>query len=142
MAASQINTFNRQAGFARQLVHRLMKAPLPQATLLNVNVPALPADQIKGVAITRQGVRRYHDIFEKRVDPRGKTYYWLAGEVMEDLEDQMPVPSSNPQILTDVQGMGQHLITVTPLQYNLTAVNTLNPLADWLTPLSQGISVI
>lgn len=134
--------FQPAADFARQLVHHLIETPLPQPMLLNVNVPALPADQLKGVAITRQGIRRYHDIFEKRIDPRGKTYYWLAGEVMEDLEDQMSVTSSNPQILTDVQGIGQHLITVTPLQYNLTAVNTLNPLADWLTPLSQGTSVI
>ena len=134
--------FQPSADFARQLVYHLVETPLPQPMLLNVNVPALPADDIKGVAITRQGIRRYHDLFEKRIDPRGKTYYWLAGEVMEDLDDQMPLPSANSQILTDVQGMGQDLITVTPLQYNLTAVSSLNPLADWLTPLSQGTAVI
>jgi 5'-nucleotidase len=109
--------------------------------LLNVNVPALPVNQIKGVAITRQGIRRYHDIFAKRIDPRGKTYYWLAGEVMEDLEDQQ-VSSADSLILTDVQAMGQNLIAITPLQYNLTANSRLNTLTDWLLPLSQGKSLL
>jgi len=129
--------FQPAADFANGLLHHLIANPLPQPMLLNVNVPALPAEQIKGVAMTRQGIRRYHDIFEKRTDPRGKTYYWLAGEVIEDLEDQ----PSDALTLTDVQAMRQQLITVTPLQYNLTATNTLSPLAEWLTPLSQNKSI-
>ncbi|WP_299490548.1 5'/3'-nucleotidase SurE [Acaryochloris sp. IP29b_bin.137] len=131
--------FQTAAHFGRQLVAHLFQNPLPKPILLNVNVPALPADQIQGVALTRQGIRRYHDIFEKRIDPRGKTYYWLAGEVMEDLEDE---GAADPRLLTDVQGMRQRLITVTPLQYNLTAINSLNPLSDWLTPLQQRQFVI
>ncbi len=127
--------FQPAADFARQLVHHLTQTPLLQPMLLNVNVPALPVDQIKGVAITCQGIRRYHDIFEKRIDPRGKNYYWLAGEVMEDLNDPMPLSSANAQILSDVQAMQENLISVTPLQYNLTAVGALNHLADWLAPL-------
>lgn len=131
--------FQPAADFAQGFLHHLIENPLSQPMLLNVNVPDLPIDQIKGVAITRQGIRRYHDIFEKRIDPRGKTYYWLAGEVMEDLEDEW---AADTQILTDVQAMRQNLITITPLQYNLTPTSLLNPLTDWLTPLSQRQSVI
>jgi len=87
--------------------------------LLNVNVPPVKPEEIAGVAITRQGIRRYFDVFEKRVDPRGKTYYWLAGEALEDVEqpDHLHLP---PDLPTDVQAIRDKYITVTPLQYNLT----------------------
>jgi 5'-nucleotidase len=76
--------FQMAADYALTLVQQLMAQPLPEPMLLNVNIPALPVSQIAGVKTTRQGLRRYHDIFEKRLDPRGKSYYWLAGEVLED----------------------------------------------------------
>lgn len=131
--------FQPAADFAKEFLQHLIDHPLPEARLLNVNVPALPADQIQGVALTRQGIRRYHDLFEKRVDPRGKTYYWLAGEVMEDLEDDQ---TTNVHVLTDVQAMRQNLITITPLQYNLTATHELTPLTAWISPLQQHKFVI
>ncbi|WP_299414474.1 5'/3'-nucleotidase SurE [Acaryochloris sp. IP29b_bin.148] len=131
--------FQPAADFAHQFLAHLIKNPLPQPILLNVNVPALPADQIQGAVITRQGIRRYHDIFEKRIDPRGKTYYWLAGEVMEDLEEEGMADSP---VFTDVQAMRQNLIAITPLQYNLTSIRALTPLTDWLAPFSQRKSVL
>lgn len=125
--------FQPAANFARALLEQLMAQPLPQAMLLNVNVPAIPESEIAGVAITRQGVRRYVDQFEQRVDPRGKTYYWLAGEILEDVvepgldsPEALKLKGSNldltwfQQIPTDVQAIRQNYITVTPLQYNLT----------------------
>ncbi|NER25938.1 MAG: 5'/3'-nucleotidase SurE, partial [Symploca sp. SIO1C2] len=86
---------------------------------LNVNVPPLPLSEIAGVKITRQGIRRYIETFEKRTDPRGKTYYWLVGEAIEDIEqpDHLHLP---PEIPTDVQAIRDRYISVTPLQYNLT----------------------
>lgn len=125
--------FAPAAAFAVQLVAQLEKAPLPELTLLNVNVPAIPPTAIAGVAMTRQGIRRYVDVFEKRVDPRGKTYYWLAGEVMEDV----PPPADQPDgTLTDVEAIRQNLISITPLQYNLTAPRGLTHLHDWQLSLS------
>jgi 5'-nucleotidase len=94
--------------------------------LLNVNVPAVNLEEITGVTITRQGVRRYIDVFEKRVDPRGKTYYWLAGELLEEVEPQgLHLPQDIP---TDVQANRNNYITITPLQYNLTYASGLNQL--------------
>ena len=111
--------FQVAAMFAQTLVNQIDKQPLPEPTLLNVNVPPVPLSEIAGVKITRQGIRRYIETFEKRVDPRGKTYYWLVGEAIEDVEqpDHLHLP---PEIPTDVQAIRDRYISVTPLQYNLT----------------------
>jgi 5'-nucleotidase len=127
--------FQPAANFAKALLDQVADCPLPQDTLLNVNVPAVPEAEIAGVAITRQGIRRYIDQFEKRVDPRGKTYYWLAGEVIEEVTEielesieSLKLKMSQldrewfQKIPTDVQAIRKNYITVTPLQYNLTCV--------------------
>lgn len=144
--------FEPAAKFAVQLIHQLEKQPLNLPILLNVNVPPVAAEDIKGTIIARQGIRRYFDQFEKRVDPRGKTYYWLAGEVMEEGEAELPAPSTpasnhnslvqaltatSTQFTTDVKAIKDNYITVTPLQYDLTAYPSLNFLDDWqVNPLS------
>jgi 5'-nucleotidase len=119
--------FQPAANFALTLIEKLAACPLPQATLLNVNVPAVRAGAIAGVKITRQGLRRYIESFERRVDPRGKSYYWLAGEVIEEI----PQPDHihlGAEVSTDVQAISDHYITITPLQYNLTDVQGFDSL--------------
>jgi len=123
-----VREFAPAAAFAQQLVTQLEKHPLPESLLLNVNVPAVAAEAIAGVAITRQGIRRYVDVFEKRIDPRGKTYYWLAGEVLEDVEDSSDF---DEYAMTDVQANRANYISITPLQYNLTSIQGLAALKDW-----------
>ncbi|NEO31759.1 MAG: 5'/3'-nucleotidase SurE [Symploca sp. SIO3C6] len=122
LASYTSKEFQVAAEFAKTLIDKLGKQPLPEATLLNVNVPSVKSSEILGIKITRQGIRRYFDIFEKRVDPRGKTYYWLAGEVVEEIDQPEHLHLSD-DILTDVQAIRDKYITVTPLQYNLTDVN-------------------
>jgi len=122
--------FQPAAEFAIELVNQFQQQPFPMNTLLNVNVPAVSAEEIAGVIFTRQGVRRYEDIFQKRVDPRGRTYYWLAGEAIEDVE-QTPDPLLGDEILTDVQGIERNYITITPLQYNLTNREALSMSPKW-----------
>ncbi|WP_058999567.1 5'/3'-nucleotidase SurE [Leptolyngbya sp. NIES-2104] len=109
--------FQPAADYACTLIGQLEKDPLPELMLLNVNVPAIERSEIRGAIVTRQGVRRYTDVFEKRVDPRGKIYYWLSGELLEDVEDP-DVPNDVP---TDVEANRDRYITVTPLHYNLTS---------------------
>jgi 5'-nucleotidase len=122
--------FQGAVEFAQRLIHTLEKQPLPEAMLLNVNVPSVPPQDIQGVKITRQGIRRYVDILEKRIDPRGKTYYWLTGELMEDVE-LLNEPSELDEFMTDVHALRQNLITITPLQYNLTHITELQKLQTW-----------
>lgn len=136
--------FQPAANFARSLLDHLAENPLPHLVLLNVNVPPVPADAIAGVMMTRQGVRRYIDMFEKRTDPRGKTYYWLAGEVLEDISEEEMEQAGMSGIRTlggdvewfrktptDVQAIRKNYITVTPLQYNLTCALGLESLQKW-----------
>jgi 5'-nucleotidase len=125
--------FQPAADFAAVLVRQLEKHPLPELTLLNVNVPAIERQEIRGAIVTRQGVRRYTDVFEKRVDPRGKIYYWLSGELLEDIEDP-DVPDEAP---TDVQAIRENYITITPLHYNLTSPSGLKMTQKWTLELSQ-----
>jgi 5'-nucleotidase len=90
-------------------------------TMLNVNVPNVPAAQIQGVRATRLGVRAYNDYFEKRVDPRGKVYYWLAGEAIEDGEEEG----------TDAWSIAHNLISLTPISFNMTDFPRLEQLHKW-----------
>ena len=115
------------AKFAKMLVDQLAQKSVLDLMLLNVNIPAVESDQIKGMKFTRQGVRRYVDVFDKRVDPRGKTYYWLTGEVLEDVEP--PVSFNLPEnIPIDVHVIRDNYISITPLHYNLTYPNGLKNL--------------
>jgi 5'-nucleotidase len=121
LASFTAKEFQPAANFALRLIVQLSQNPLPDHILLNVNVPAVTEAEIAGVMITRQGLRRYIENFQKRVDPRGKSYYWLAGELIEELEqpEHIYLP---PELPTDVQANGEQYITITPLQYNLTDV--------------------
>ncbi len=117
--------FQLAAAFAKILVAQLIEQPLPQLTLLNVNIPAIAWEEIAGVVVTRQGIRKYFDSFQKRLDPRGRTYYWLAGEAIEEVE-QPDDPQLPAHIWTDVQAIQKNYISITPLQYNLTDVSSIN----------------
>ncbi len=141
--------FQPAADFAVQMLSQLEKQPLNLPILLNVNVPPVAASEIKGAVVARQGIRRYFDQFEKRTDPRGKIYYWLAGEVMEEGTAELPTLSDqaatgeitsnlekelsaiSAQFSTDVEAIKDSYITVTPLQYNLTAYTALSFVNAW-----------
>jgi 5'-nucleotidase len=110
--------FQPAADFAAKLLSQLTNN-YPKPPLLSVNIPALPASEIAGVLVTRQGLRRYIEKFEQRLDPRGKSYYWLEGEIVEDIEQPEDI-NLPPHILTDVQAIRDRYITITPLQFNLT----------------------
>ncbi len=122
--------FQPGAKFAIALMAQLAENPLPAPMLLNVNIPPVEISEIAGVALTRLGMRRYVDTFQKRVDPRGKTYYWLAGEVLEELE-QPADPRLPEHVITDVQKIRDNYITITPLHYNLTDAAGISTLLGW-----------
>ncbi|NEO28313.1 MAG: 5'/3'-nucleotidase SurE, partial [Kamptonema sp. SIO4C4] len=121
LASFTSSEFPTAAQFALDLLSHLKQNPLPGNILLNVNIPPIQPDQVAGVKVTRQGIRRYIEQFEKRLDPRGKSYYWLAGEAVEEIE-QPPHAHLPQDIPTDVQAIRENYITITPLQYNLTDV--------------------
>jgi 5'-nucleotidase len=119
LASFTFGDFQPAADFALQLLEKLAATEYPKAPLLSVNIPPVQASEMGGVLLTRQGLRRYIEKFEKRLDPRGKSYYWLEGEIIEDIEQPEDI-NLPPHILTDVQAIRDRYITITPLQYNLT----------------------
>ncbi|MBW4559687.1 MAG: 5'/3'-nucleotidase SurE [Mojavia pulchra JT2-VF2] len=130
LASHTSKDFQAAANFAKILVAQIAAKPLPGLMLLNVNIPPVKWEEIAGVTITRQGVRRYVDVFDKRIDPRGKTYYWLTGEVLEEVEppEGLNLPQNIP---IDVHVIRENFISITPLQYNLTYATGLQQLSEW-----------
>lgn len=109
------------ADFIAALLKVLSTSGLPPRTLLNVNVPNLPAGEIAGVSITELGVRLYNDTFEKRIDPRGRAYYWLTGHAIEEGEAET----------TDVWAVKHNRISVTPVTFNMTDRPALALINQW-----------
>ncbi len=110
------------AGRAAALVAQLIiKNGLPANTMLNVNVPNLPPSEIKGVAITQQGRRHYGEIIVRKVDPRGKAYYWIGGKE----------PSWEPSEASDYAAVMSGCISVTPLHLDLTNPAALEEVRQW-----------
>lgn len=113
--------FEYAAEFVTRLAGVLARNGATSDTLLNVNVPGCSRDKIRGVAVTKLGVRQYKNAFEERTDPRGRTYYWLAGELVDtEHEDD-----------TDVAAIKQCRISVSPIQHNLTNFNLIDRLKTW-----------
>jgi 5'-nucleotidase len=98
---------------ALDVAEQMLAQGWPENMLLNLNVPPRPAEAIGPLRWCRSAVRRYTDQFEQRVDPRGHTYYWLAGEVVNDLEAQVSGPAAWP---TDVAQIHEGGAALTPLQ--------------------------
>jgi 5'-nucleotidase len=109
------------ADFASRLARRVLGNGLPKGTLLSVNVPPLPADEIAGVLVTRMGLRIYRDELVRRLDPRGRPYYWIGG----------PEPTGIEQEGTDIWAVANGYISVTPLQLDLTARDLVSTVREW-----------
>jgi 5'-nucleotidase len=113
--------FGPAAAFARRLAEQVARHGMDLWTLLNVNVPPVPQEEIAGVSITHQGRRQYVDRIDHRVDPWGRDYYWLHGRLHETEQD----PDS------DVHAVLQKRISVTPIHLDLTAPHLIDRLREW-----------
>lgn len=122
--------FQFAASFARELIRFVMQYGLGKGTALNVNIPAVPPEEILGVSITRQGVGRHLESFDRRVDPRGNIYYWLSGET--------PVDNGAPE--EDAGFLKKHWITITPITYDLTCTEEIERLQALPRPRHKDLS--
>lgn len=96
--------------YTRQVVELMLATKLDKHTILNVNIPSLPAELLKGLMICRQAYAKYEEDFIERTDPHGRMYYWLTGEFVnfDKGED------------TDVWALANNYISVVPVQFDLT----------------------
>ncbi len=113
--------YSTPAHFAHKIAALVAQRGLPQHVLLNVNVPSGPLGEVKGIQLTRQGLRVYRDQLERRKDPRGRAYYWIGGEE----------PTGVLADGTDFGALAQGFVSVTPLQLDLTAHNAQDYFKAW-----------
>ena len=113
--------FADAAAVAAEIVRMVQQNPLPKDILLNVNIPDLPREEMGGPLITRQGLRIYRDALVRRADPRGVPYYWIGGEAPTGLAEEG----------TDIGALASGLVSITPIQLDLTAQQSLTTLQKW-----------
>jgi len=106
----------------RRLIQGFIENSLPRDTLLNVNIPDVPFDELKGQQVTRLGTRHKSEPTLPDTDPRGETIYWIGppGKAQDIGED------------TDFYVTEQNYVSITPLQLDLTNYDRMNAITDWL----------
>ena len=122
--------FETSARIACFIATLIKEQALPPGVLLNVNVPNLEMNELKGMKITRQGKRIYDkNAIVEKVDPRGKKYYWIGGSRLswEQTED------------SDFSAIEEDMVSITPLRLDLTEYNAIKTLQGWESTLSQKI---
>ena len=102
--------FSAARFFIRKIVSALLTQKMDKHLLLNVNIPSVPLEEMKGIKICKQAYAKYEEDFDERLDPHGKKYYWLTGEFINFDKDED----------TDVLALSQNYVSVVPVQFDLT----------------------
>lgn len=113
--------YSAAAVLAADICRTLIEHDMPSNILLNVNIPPMPIEEIKGIRITHMGVKRYKNNYEQRYDPRGRPYYWLTGELIEEANDET----------SDIIAIEQGYVSITPIHYDLTKYDMIKELKRW-----------
>jgi len=121
MAHSDLMDYDGAARFVEKLMYNVIKNGLPFGTFLNVNIPGIPINEIRGVQWTNQSISRLSDGYEKRIDPKKNAYYWPIYDplIFKDQEN------------TDGYAISNHHISITPLQCDVTDYNSLKTMKKW-----------
>ncbi|MDH5541774.1 MAG: 5'/3'-nucleotidase SurE [Nitrospinota bacterium] len=112
--------FSKAVKHAVEITKQVVGKPMPEGTLLNVNIPA-PEVEVKGIKVCRQSSFTFRVTFDKRHDPRGLDYYWQGGDM--NLDDPDPE--------TDIRALKDGYITITPIKYDLTNYDFLESVRSW-----------
>ena len=100
---------------------KVIKEGLKKGTCLNVNIPNIKENQIKGIKVCRQGRAFWDDTFDHRKDPLGKDYYWLTGSFS----------SKEQAIDTDINYLENNYVTIVPTQFDMTCHDSVDELKKW-----------
>jgi 5'-nucleotidase len=121
LETSEHYDYPRAAKMAARVIERILANKPEPGSLFNVNLPAPSRGEPKGVKVVPMGIGRYGEGFERRRDPRGRTYYWMTYNPPYNIE--------GPE--TDVTSLCEGYITVTPLHFDLTRYDRLDALSGW-----------
>ncbi len=117
----KIYDFPKAAVHARIVIEQILASKPALGNLFNVNIPVLERGPIKGVKVLPQNVTPYTEKFDRRVNPRGRTYFWTSPDFL--------CPSPHPG--TDVEALAESYITITPLKFDLTDHERLGEMQEW-----------
>lgn len=113
--------FTFSAKYALKMAKLILEKGLPERCAINVNIPAVPTDKIVGAKIVKQGKSRVLEKFDKRADPSGNIYYWMAGKMITDETD----------LDADDGAIGKNMVSITPIHYDMTDYKTLDIMHEW-----------
>lgn len=116
------NNFETAARVVRAIVDQHIASPIPTNRLLNVNIPDVPYDELKGHEVTRLGARHHAETMIKQKDPRGHDVYWLGP----------PGKEQDAGFGTDFYAIENGLVSITPMQVDLTAHESIGSMNSWL----------
>lgn len=122
LASRSFEHLETAVAVAQQVVRRLIDQPFAKARLLNVNIPAVPLDELQGYALTRLGRRHVAQPVETAVSPRGETVYWVGP----------PGGQREAGPGTDFHALNQSRVSVTPLQVDLGDSDGFQEVGPWL----------
>jgi 5'-nucleotidase len=117
----EVTDFRFAAKVTKLIAKEMAGKDIPKGTLLNINVPDVPEGQIAGIILTKQGKSKWDDIYEQRVDPYGKDYYWLTGNLMEVDTD----------VETDQVAIKKNYVSISPIHFDLTDYETFDKMKKW-----------
>jgi 5'-nucleotidase len=129
LAGPKCINYETAAEIAKLLVLKLRKDPLPRDTILNVNVPDLPLNEVRGFQVTRLGTRHISEPTIKAADPRGRKIYWIG----------QPGPEEDAGPGTDFYAVNMGYVSITPLQLDLTHYKVFEQLSGWVKNLELKI---
>jgi 5'-nucleotidase len=118
--------FTDAARFGVLAVKKVLAEGLPEGTLLNINVPLA---EIKGVRVTRQGIKNAHPVITEHIDPRGKPYFWIGEQYFR----------SNAEDGTDYRAIEEGYVSITPLKSDMTDHGVLAELGSWNYLASEAL---
>lgn len=113
--------FPLAAEYGRRVIEQILAHPLSKGMLFNVNIPSLERGPIRGIRVVRQNIAPYQEKFDRRIDPRGRVYFWSGPD--------FGCPDPHPD--TDETALAESFITVTPLHFSLTHEPMLEKMKDW-----------
>ena len=113
--------FKQGKDFVKRITLSAIKNGIPEATVLNVNIPKLKEEHIKGIKICRQAKAYWIEKFDKRTNPQGKEYYWLTGEFINE----------DNGIKTDEWALNNGYISIVPVKFDMTDHHNIKRLSDW-----------
>jgi len=119
--------FARGSALARTVIEQILGHQPNPGSLFNINIPSFDKGPVRGIRVVPQNVAPYRETYDRRVDPRGRVYFWT--------NPGLNCPEPHPD--TDVTAMGEGFITVTPLQFNMTHQDQLDEMSEWNWQLTE-----